>query len=746
MGKKEEFIFALDIGTRTIIGLVMEYRDSVYNIIASEVVEQKTRSMMDGQIHNVSEVVNQVEKLKTRLENRLDIKLKKVAIAAAGRALKTITCKESIDFQSRKVISEEDVQALEYAAIQNAQKELAREKAEIKPSDYHFVGYSVIEYQLEGLYLVNLVGQRGRRIQVEMVVTFLPRIVIDSLLTAINQVGLEVENMTLEPIAAAEVIIPPEMYNFNLALVDIGAGTSDIALTRKGAMIGYAMVPVAGDEVTEILSEHYLFDFDTAERIKRCLNSQKQIKCQNIMGQEITVEREEALSVIESQVQKLSKLIASEIIEINKKPPQAVICIGGGSLTPLLIDKLQEELKLPAGRVGIKGNEELKDISGKIDGINSTQTLTPIGIAVNSHKNRGRAVFLKIKVNGEILQMFSLNQPAISDALLAAEIDIKELRGKTGRGLTVTLNGKLKTIKGTMGKPGFILLNGKKAELDFSVSQDDEIEFVPGESGKNARAVIGDILPPEIFKSVKVYVNGNQVKIVSQVLQNGQPVEKDTPVKDGAVIKYNKPGTIREGVARILEMPVDTLQQNMINFILNGEKMSLYTSDYLIMEGENLVFEPGKEIKEDLIDSIAYVDLTDKYIENNIVDLDRPLKEGVKLQIIENRKKNLSLADILDNEERNISINFNGNFLDIPVNIKEFEVNGEKRSSSYVVKGGDVINCHSRDIDVEYLLNYINFKLSPELKERVNLLINGSPAEFDQEIKEGDKIKIDFIH
>ena len=91
--------------------------------------------------------------------------------------------------------------------------------------------------------------------------TFLPRIVIDSLSASLSAAGLEMGSLTLEPIAAIQTAIPLSMRRLNLALVDIGAGTSDIALTRDGVIFAYGMVSVAGDEITEALCQHYLLDF-----------------------------------------------------------------------------------------------------------------------------------------------------------------------------------------------------------------------------------------------------------------------------------------------------------------------------------------------------------------------------------------------------------------------------------------------------------------------------------------------------
>lgn len=83
-----------------------------------------------------------------------------------------------------------------------------------------------------------------------------------------DNIGLDVGFMTLEPIAAIEAAVPNNIRLLNVALVDIGAGTSDIAITKDGTIAAYAMTSTAGDEITEMLAKTYLLDFDTAEAVK----------------------------------------------------------------------------------------------------------------------------------------------------------------------------------------------------------------------------------------------------------------------------------------------------------------------------------------------------------------------------------------------------------------------------------------------------------------------------------------------
>ncbi|MCP6657801.1 rod shape-determining protein, partial [Klebsiella pneumoniae] len=87
------------------------------------------------------------------------------------------------------------------------------------------------------------------------------------------------------PIAAINVLIPTTMRHLNLVLIDVGAGTSDVAITRDGSVIAYGMVPFAGDEITEAISQQFLLDFNVAETVKRQSSGKnKKISFTDVLG------------------------------------------------------------------------------------------------------------------------------------------------------------------------------------------------------------------------------------------------------------------------------------------------------------------------------------------------------------------------------------------------------------------------------------------------------------------------------
>ncbi|MBQ9478920.1 MAG: rod shape-determining protein, partial [Selenomonadaceae bacterium] len=285
-----EKIFALDIGTRSVIGIVaVKEPDDSLTIIATQRREHKTRAMLDGQIHDVPKVAAIIKEVTDELEKEVGA-LKSAAVAAAGRELFTVTADAS--FESDSTITDDEETNLKFAAVQNAQANLASLHS-LNPEDYYCVGYSTIKYELDGVRLKSLVGQRGRLATATVIATFLPCQVINSIQSALDSVGLEVRALTLEPIAAINVLILPSMQHLNLVLVDIGAGTSDIAITTNGSIIAYGMVPVAGDEITDAISQNFLLDFNVAENVKRNAAIGQRSTFGNILGDQFDLTPEE---------------------------------------------------------------------------------------------------------------------------------------------------------------------------------------------------------------------------------------------------------------------------------------------------------------------------------------------------------------------------------------------------------------------------------------------------------------------
>ena len=356
-------IFALDIGTRKVMGIIARKVGDFLEILDAETIEHPTRAMFDAQIHSIEEVAKTVKKIKDNLEKRLNKKLTQVGVAVAGRNLVTYKNRVMKEFGQEQDIDQGLVRDLELEAVDRIICESGN-----KLSQFYCVGYSPVYYELDGQRISNLIGHRAKTIATEIIVTLLPRFTLDSMFAVLKRVGLELLNITLEPISAINAIIPPDMRKLNILLLDIGAGTSDLALTKDGMVFAYGMVPEAGDEITERISEILLADFSSAERIKRSLQSAKAIEYEDIWGRRKSFNLQNLKQSLIPSVKRLAKSITKVALDLNGGTPQAIVLVGGGSLTFNLITELSDSFGISLDSIGIRlpaAIKEIKDKNGK---------------------------------------------------------------------------------------------------------------------------------------------------------------------------------------------------------------------------------------------------------------------------------------------------------------------------------------------------------------------------------------------
>lgn len=502
-------IFALDIGTRSIIGVVVEFSENNLKIKAQYRLEHTSRAMYDGQIHDIPQVATSVIKVKETLEKKLRYKLTKVAIAAAGRSLKTGHCRVNQDIDAQLEIDQVIISSLEMSGLQNIHRQLDDQLN--GKERFYCVGHSVTGYYLNNYPIANLTGHRGSSIGADVLATFLPDSVVNSLYAVLQRAGLEPVSLTLEPIAAIDIAIPEDLRTLNLALVDIGAGTSDIAITSDGSISAYGMVPVAGDKITEAIVEACLADFNTAEVIKRQLNQGQEITYKDILGVENTVLCQDIIETITPVLDQLAGQIVAEILKLNgSKSPKTVFCIGGGAQAPLLTEKIAERLELLKSRVAVRGRDMLKNVEKLTkDPVGGSDGITVLGIASVAYKKAGRD-FITININNKDYNLFDSKELKVANALALVEYNPRDLVPHNGQNLCFILNGAKKQIYGELGQPAQIEVNHQPANVQTILKNKDKIKVTPAVRGADASSTLGALIVSENFAGdqQQIRVNG----------------------------------------------------------------------------------------------------------------------------------------------------------------------------------------------------------------------------------------------
>ena len=526
-------VYGLDIGTRSVVGIVGYRKGKKFIVTAMARKEHETRAMLDGQIHDIAKVAQTIKDVTSELESKLGTKLKRVCIAAAGRVLKTATAHADVDLDELRVVTEEDIYTLNSAGIEEAYKRfLSETDTDMK---FYCVGSSIVRYYLNDFPITNLENHKASRIGVDIIATFLPDEVVDGLYAAVDLAGLEVASLTLEPIAAIGLAIPEKFRLLNIALVDVGAGTSDISITKDGSIIAFGMLPTAGDSLTETIANHCMVDFNTAEKIKKQSTTKTKIAYKDIMGTKMSISKEEIIKLVSKDVNNMAGLVADKIVELNGgKAVGAVFVVGGGGIFPGYTQSLAQKLGIIKSRVAIRGKEVMDDIIFEDNSIKVDSLLvTPIGIALSFYEETNN--FIYVDFNGNRVKIYNNNSLTVMDVAMQTEFPSNGFFPKSGKSLTYKLDGVERMVRGSLGEPAVITVNSEPANMHTAVKEHDIIEVKESTAGDEATLKVSDL--PGYKDTVKFNVNGVEVKLPKFVSVNGKLESEYYEIKDGDDIK-----------------------------------------------------------------------------------------------------------------------------------------------------------------------------------------------------------------
>lgn len=544
---KADTIFALDIGTRKVMGLLADVSGETLIVRDAETIEHQTRAMAAGQVQDVTRVANVVREVAERLSHKQGGALPPVAVAVAGRNLKTVTGKARMTIQYGHRLTDRDLEWTIQLALQDALESLRQ--SGVPEGTHQCSGYAVVRQALDGEPTPHPVGHVGSVLELEVIATFLPRRVLDSLFAVLDEAGLEPSCVTLEPIAALQAAVPSGLRRFDLALVDIGAGTSDIAVVRNGLVRAFGMVPQAGDFITERISDLLYVDFFEAERLKRLLTGDAALETRDIFERPVSIAAAELRQKLEPAVRELAAAIAAPLVDLCGRAPQTVICVGGASQTPGLMAAIADALGIDRSRVGTRSP---RGMSASV--AETPQTATPFGIALIA-RDRSGLRFRRVHLNGTPLYLLDSGRPVdVLCALKAAGVPPERIYGKPGPARTFRVDGQLRWAKGEPGVPGRVTVNGRTAALEDELREDDRIAFEPGQAGREGRITVRE--------AIAWTGEGN-----AEVSLNGRPARLDEEVPDraalvvGALLPIDPAEVTAVADKPLAELPAGTVTQ-----------------------------------------------------------------------------------------------------------------------------------------------------------------------------------------
>ena len=566
--RNETLVFGLDIGTRSIVGVVGYMERNRFKVIAMAEQKHETRAMLDGQIHDIYKVGDTIRKVKNSLENQLERELSDVCIAAAGRVLKTVNSSAEYEFEEETRVTQEHIYSLNLLAVENAHNKINEKEDKAR---FYCVGNTPIRYQLNGYDINNLEGHKASKISVELIATFLPEEVVDGLYEAVEYAGLNVASLTLEPIAAMNIAIPEQYRLLNIGLVDVGAGTSDICLTKDGCIIAYGMIPCAGDEITECIAKTYLVDFNTAEKIKMSASTKKKglVTFKDIMGITQKVDALEIRNAAADVVNAMAKDVAEKIIELNGgKPVNAVFVVGGGGKIPGYTERVADCLGIPHQRVAVRGEEVLTAVDFQVDNFKKDSLyVTPVGICTNYYTQKNNFVF--VTVNKERIKLYDTSNLTV---VMQIGFPNEKLFPRRGAEINFTVNGKSRLVRGSAGEGAVVTLNGRPANLHTPIEQNDIIVVTESTVGEPASITIGQL--EEFNSQITFIVNDKTIVCPRFAYVNGELKSEFYDINDGDKIRMENFYTVAQ-LFEFLDLDYKTL-----NVTVNNEPADKNTKVY----------------------------------------------------------------------------------------------------------------------------------------------------------------------
>lgn len=794
-----DIIFSLDIGTRKIAAVVARENGGRLEIIASRLEEHRERRVKAGLIHDIDNVAADVARLKGTLEKECGVTLNKVATAIAGRGMKSYRAQGLLGLGSFKEISSDDLRNAELAAIQ----EILNSKSD-EMDEYYFIGHTPVRWEIDGEAFTKPLGHSGTAIKVEIIAAFLPRKVLESLFAVLKRANLELSYLTLEPIAATEGVLSDDMKHIPMVLVDIGAGTSDIAVIQKGAIQSFAMLPQAGDSITEYICSEYLVDFAEAERIKKRLSGRKieksdtaeseVIKFKDIFDRDYEKSAGEVLEKIRPATSELAQKIADEIKLITQTCPDVTSePANQQTYSPLTQQSSPKGLQkaCAAHRSGALGEhltatEHLESSSG------CSETCQVLGDVTLQRGDTGGCCLPLSPNYGIVLVGGGALTPSLADEISKASgLDARRIgvrhpsMSNKFLGITDEISGPHAAV--ALGAAALALKYPTTAIMHVAINEEKKelVNFSGAEQTILSALVLSGISKQKILGrpglALSFNVNGEfralkgALPRPAKLLLNDKEASLDSKIKDGDRVTF---APARDGLNASGKVK-DILSEDEV-FYFNGEKIP-FPADIKINgatadeESEitdrcEITFEYKRALKDALLR--RGVDVKN-FLKNEIgvdvngttlrratknwrlkinetvmeeLDENLPLKTGDAVEL-EQLKTSFKAGDFIPAPPagKNLRILINGEEFMFPGARGKILVNGKEADADTNISDGDIVRT-APGKDAEAILvdifKYISLEPTDNVGKKIKLLVNSEEAAFTTPLFDGAEVKV----
>ncbi len=385
MGRKENVVVGLDIGTTKICVIVGEIKEDGLDIIGVGLCPSK--GMRKGVIVNIDGTVKAIKQAVVEAELMSGVKIDSVFTGIAGGHISGFNSGGVIAVKGNE-ITQEDIKRVIDAATAVALP-ADREVLHVIPQEFIVDGQDGIK---------DPVGMSGVRLETKVHIVTGAVASAQNIIKACNKAGLNVQDIIIEQLASSEAILNKDEKELGVAVVDIGGGTTDIAVFHENSISYTGIISIGGDQVTNDIAVGLRTPLESAEAIKKdsgCCYSEfveddEDIEVPGVGGREPkNMPRSLLVEIIEPRVEELFTLIKREIYKsgVYDSLASGIVLTGGTVIMEGMVELAEEIFELPVRR----GNPN--PVGGLYDVINSPMYATAVGLLLYGSKNFKREEF-----------------------------------------------------------------------------------------------------------------------------------------------------------------------------------------------------------------------------------------------------------------------------------------------------------------------------------------------------------------
>ncbi len=385
MARGDDLIVGLDVGTTKICAIVAERRAGATDVIG--IGTHPSRGLRRGVVVDIDATTDSIRKAVDEAELMAGCEINAVYAGIAGGHIESHNEIGMIAIKDREVKPGDVRRVIEQA------------QAVAIPADREVVHVLPQEYEIDGQDGIKQpIGMSGVRLIANVHIVTAAVTSVQNVVKCCNKAGLNVIDIVLEPIASSEAVLSPDERELGVALVDMGGGTTDLAVFRNGSIKHSAVLSLGGYHLTNDAAVGLRTPFDQAERVKRrygcaaprLLRQDELLVVPGVGGRQPSeVSRKELASFLEPRIEEILGLVREELQTsgFHGRIPAGVVVTGGSSALEGMPELAEEVFELPTRR-GLPGG-----VGGLVDRVQGPEFATGVGLALWGASRPGRQRF-----------------------------------------------------------------------------------------------------------------------------------------------------------------------------------------------------------------------------------------------------------------------------------------------------------------------------------------------------------------